>query len=190
VKLDSLPTRGCLLISSPTLQDSNFSRTVILLCAHDTQGSMGLVLNRPTSFSLSEALMGVPRTATEKLFWGGPVQEDQVTILQRTVPDTASKQPISEGIEFGDEQDFLREVGDEGDENDPNSKRFRMFAGYSGWGEGQLQQELDQCGWLIAPAAPSLVFETAPEAIWSAAIHSLGPEFAHLASMPRDPRVN
>lgn len=187
MKLESIPKRGCLLISSPTLQDSNFSRTVVLLCAHDAQGSMGLVLNRPTNFSLSEALVGVSHPTTEKLFWGGPVQEDRVTILQRTTQGTTSQHRIAADIEFGDEQDFLRET--EGSSL-TTSKRFRMFAGYAGWGEGQLQEELDQCGWLIAPAAAELVFDTAPKTIWSAALHRLGPEFAHLASMPRDPRVN
>jgi putative transcriptional regulator len=148
---------------------------------------MGLILNRPSRFSLSDVLVGVPRSASEKVFWGGPVEEDRFMLLQR-IPGESALGGITEGIQFGNEEEFMRDLMD-----DTHSavQQYRVFAGYAGWGDGQLQMEMDQCGWLIAPTpAQALIFDTAPEGMWSAAIRSLGPEYAHLASMPLDPRVN
>ena len=185
--LDSNPQTGSLLVASPTLLDINFSRTVVLVCSHDADGSMGLVLNRPSSFSLSDVLVGVPPSASEKVFWGGPVDENHFIVLQRSSDPELSSPRIATDIQFGREEDFLRDLmkGHSG-----GLIQYRMFAGYAGWGEGQLQAELDQCGWLIAPTLASVVFDTAPEKMWAKAIQSLGPEFAHLATMPLDPRVN
>ena len=182
---DSKPKTGSLLVASPTLLDLNFSRTVVLLCAHDAEGTMGLVLNRPSSFALSDVLVGVPPSASEKVFWGGPVDQNRFIVLQRSADTTLETTSIAEDIQFGREEDFLHDLM----EGHPRSQ-YRMFAGYAGWGEGQLQEELDQCGWLIAPTVASLVFDTPPDKMWATAIQSLGPEYAHLASMPLDPRVN
>jgi putative transcriptional regulator len=187
VTLDAQPRSGDILVASPTLLDRNFSRTVVLLCAHDLEGSMGLVLNRPSRFSLSDVLVGVPRSASEKVFWGGPVQEDRFLLLQRS-PDESTLADITQGIQFGSEEDFMRDLMDD---SHSTIQQYRVFAGYAGWGEEQLQVEMDQCSWLIAPtSAADLVFDTAADEMWSAAIRSLGPEYAHLASMPLDPRVN
>lgn len=185
--LDDHPQAGNILVSSPTLLDRNFSRTVVLLCAHDQEGTMGLVLNRPSRYSLSDVLVGVPRTASEKVFWGGPVEQDRFLLLQRSSEESPLGS-ITEGIQFGNEEEFMRDLMHD---SSGTIQQYRVFAGYAGWGEGQLQSEMDQCSWLIAPAtARDLIFDTSPEAMWSAAIRSLGPEYAHLASMPMDPRVN
>jgi len=187
VTLESTPQTGSLLIASPTLLDLNFSRTVVLVCAHDSEGTMGLVLNRPSRYALSDVLVGMPASASEKVFWGGPVDQNRFIVLQRSSDPELPGGSIADGIQFGQEQDFLHHLM----EGHPESSiQYRMFAGYAGWGEGQLQTELDQCGWLIAPADVKLVFDTPAEKLWSRAIQSLGPEFAHLASMPLDPRVN
>jgi putative transcriptional regulator len=187
VTLDSNPKTGSLLVASPTLLDRHFSRTVVLVCAHSIEGSMGLVLNRPSSFALSDVLVGVPPAASEKVFWGGPVEQNRFIVLQRSAEANLPGPPIAKGIQFGREEDFMHDLL----QGAPGAFiQYRMFAGYAGWGEDQLQMEMDQCSWLIAPTDVSLVFDTPADSMWAVAIQSLGPEFAHLASMPMDPRVN
>jgi len=187
VTLEAHPQTGNLLVASPTLLDRNFSRTVVLLCAHDQEGSMGLVLNRPMSMTFADILVGVSPEASEKVLWGGPVEPERLLLLQRGGLEGPLPE-IAEGVHFAREEDFMHDLMHAPKEH---GREYRMFAGYAGWGEGQLQQEMDQCSWLITSApAHAFVFDTSPDGMWAAAIRSLGPEYAHLVTMPLDPRVN
>jgi len=181
------PGTGSFLIANPALVDPNFSRTVVLLCEHDEQGSMGLVINRPGELSLHEALTDLGPSATQPLLWGGPVQRDIVLVLHRDAPEISGARPVGDGMSLGGDQEELLELlrGPESVET-----RVRVFSGYAGWGEGQLEAELRARGWIVCPARARFVFEVEPAAIWAEVLRSLGPRYAHLAAMPSDPRVN
>lgn len=178
---------GCFLIANPTLRDPNFSRTVVLLCEHNDRGSMGLVINRPTPHTLAEAISGLPDRATQLLYWGGPVQQRVVLVLHRDKLDSPGAREIVDGMALGaDSQALLGLL----EKSACPTERVRVFSGYAGWGAGQLEAEMLLHSWIVAPGSAALVFHADPEQVWAEALISLGPQYAHLTSIPPDPRVN
>ncbi|UCE01246.1 MAG: YqgE/AlgH family protein [Candidatus Latescibacterota bacterium] len=177
---------GCLLIASPTLRDPNFSRTVVLLCEHGDEGSMGLVINRPTEHTLAEAISEMPPRATQRLYWGGPVQQQLVLVLHRSSLDAPGSTEIVDGMALGSDSEALYEVLDAHDADG----RVRVFCGYAGWSAGQLDAEMEVRSWIVGPGRAKLVFGVDAEQIWHEALRALGPRYAWLATMPADPRVN
>jgi putative transcriptional regulator len=177
--------RGSFLIAHPTLRDPNFSRTVVLLCEHDAEeGSMGLVVNRPTEVRLGDTIEGLDPADPQPLFYGGPVQRDIVVVLHHdaAVPDAHE---VCDGMALGGDAESIITLL-----HDTERRRVRVFAGYSGWGAGQLQGELETGSWIICPARARFVFENDPATLWADILRSLGPRYEILTRVPLDPRVN
>ena len=177
--MDSL--HGQLLISSPLLHDPNFRRTVVLMTHHDEEGAMGLVLSRPSEIRVSDAvseLADLPGL-DETVYVGGPVQPEAVVVLieHEDEPD----EPIVGRVTF-------MQAGSELDELDV--VRARVFAGYSGWGPGQLEDELDESSWIVVPAESNDVFAPDPDELWRTVLHRKGGKFSLIATMPFDPKLN
>ncbi len=179
--------RGQLLVASPVLRDPNFARSVVVLTEHTPDGAMGFVLNRPLELTVAEA---VPPLAAlvpddEPVFLGGPVQPQAVMALGQFADPAASAE-----IAFAD-VGFLRADGEhDGPGPGPGPERVRVFGGYSGWGPGQLEDELGDDAWLVVPARADDVF-AAPEAdLWADVLRRRGGPYAMLALMPDDPSVN
>jgi putative transcriptional regulator len=180
---------GTFLIANPTLRDPNFLRTVVLLCEHSEQGSMGLIINRPSEVKLADALSTkVSPKSEERLFVGGPVQPDSLLVLHRLAKTVPGAKPIGDGMGFGGDMQALLELLAE--PRDHAGDRVRVYAGYSGWGAGQLDQELEAGGWITCGAEARFVFDVESSRVWIEVLRSLGEEYAHLATMPLDPRVN
>jgi putative transcriptional regulator len=177
--------RGRLLIASPALVDPNFRRTVVLVAEHNEEGVLGLVLTRPTAIPVTEAAptLGALVDAADTVFWGGPVQPDAITVLAELEdPETAAI--VVEG-----------HIGFLPSDTDPDvvagsTRRARVFAGYSGWGPGQLEDELEEEAWIVEEPAPGEIFAQEPEGLWSAVLRRMGGQYALLALMPLDPSVN
>jgi putative transcriptional regulator len=180
--MDSL--KGQLLISSTGLHDPNFRHTVVLVGEHNEDGALGVVLNRPLDLTVGE---GVPQLAPlvgpdEVLYQGGPVQPTSpVLVAEFTRPELASL------LVFRN-VGFL--VGDVSSEIRPGVLRSRLFAGYSGWGPGQLEREMEEGSWIVDPAREEDVFTDAPELLWSRVLRRKGPEYETIARVPFDPRMN
>jgi len=189
---------GTLLIASPTLQDPNFARTVVLICEHSDQGSMGLVVNRPSEVALSEALAGVapPPLPEARLFLGGPVQRQALLVLHRIPTAIPGAQDVAFGISIGgDMRELLAALveatgggGQDAGEKPPVEIRF--YAGYAGWGAGQLAAELESGSWITCPGTAEHVFASDCAALWERVLRELGPDYARLITVPLDPRVN
>jgi putative transcriptional regulator len=176
---------GTFLIASPILRDPNFARTVVLLCEHDDEeGSMGLVINRRTEVTLDRAVDGVAEKPEQHLWYGGPVQRDVVLVLHRE-QDVEGARRVVDGMSLGGEPDRILEML-----RGPRCGDVRVFSGYSGWGAGQLRDELESGSWIVSPALARIIFETDADAIWTTVLRSLGPRYAYLAGLPLDPRVN
>jgi putative transcriptional regulator len=173
--------QGQLLISSPLLHDPNFRRTVVLMTHHDDEGAMGLVLSRPSEIRVADAVPELADLAgTDDLVYvGGPVQPEAVVVLieHESEPDL----PIVGNIAF-------MSAGADVDELD--AVRTRVFAGYSGWGPGQLEGELEESSWIVVPAEPDDAFASDPDELWRAVLHRKGGKFALIATMPYDPKLN
>jgi putative transcriptional regulator len=177
--------RGHLLIAAPQLLDPNFRRTVVLVGEHGDEGAMGVVLNRPSGVTVGDAVPPLAEIADEDalVFVGGPVQEDAVIVLAEFAhPDRAAS------IVFSDVGFVPGEIDDPDDLG--SLPRARVFAGYAGWGPRQLETELADDAWIVAPAEADDVFTSDPNGLWRVVLRRLGGSHAILALLPEDPRVN
>jgi putative transcriptional regulator len=171
-----------LLIAMPQLVDPNFARAVVLMVAHGSDHSFGLVVNRVTRIGIREVLrpMGIEWAGTEDnlVWWGGPVMPRSGWVLHSGSPHAATALHICDGLYLSTSPDELRALA----QDPPESLHFLM--GYAGWAGGQLEGELAQGSWLTADVTAPLVFEHGPEEAWSAALHSIGVEPSTLFVAP------
>ena len=179
-KHDSLA--GQLLLAHPALREPSFSRTVILLSAHNSEGAMRVVLNRPLDKQLGELntdfahspLAGVP------VYAGGPVGPEQLIIVtwQWLEADHAFQ------LHFGLEPDKAAElVGTAG-------VTLRAFLGYAGWERGQLERELKHDTWLVTTVEGEIMGKSDGTALSRQILGGIDPELKLLAEEPEDPTVN
>lgn len=176
--------RGRLLISSGGLFDPNFRHTVVLVGEHNAEGALGVVLNRALEVTVEEAVPALRDLVRpgELLFQGGPVQPYQPVLLAEL-----SHPELADILVFGS-VGFL--VGEVPADVRPGILRARVFAGYSGWGPGQLEAELEQDSWILEPALEEDVFTDAPDTLWSRVLERKGPEYRRLSRTPFDPTMN
>ena len=176
--------QGQLLIASPSLLDSNFRRTVVLVTEHTDEGAAGLVLNRPSPASVSELVPELePLVEDEEQVWlGGPEQPNAVLVLGEFVDPDDAAVPLFGSLGFPSL--------DEPDEVVPATTRRRVFAGYAGWGAGQLESELGREDWIIEQALNDDAFTEAPDYLWADVLRRKGGIYELVARIPEDPSVN
>src|SRR3954466_5654408 len=169
------------LLSMPQMTDPNFTRTVVLLCKHHHDGAFGLVVNRPlvTSGRVTVKLDPPVSTDRELQVWvGGPVEPHRSWVLVGEEPDEAEElggMKIADGLYLSTSPDLLRRLL----EPDPPAMT-RLLVGYSGWGPGQLEAELEEASWLMSDIDRALIFNTPAGRLWEAAIRRLGVDPAAL----------
>jgi putative transcriptional regulator len=184
---------GRLLVATPLLGDPNFRRTVVLIVDHEEDdGTLGVVLNRPTEIPVGQVLAPWTELVTnpDVVFKGGPVSPNSALAIAM-VPGT--DEPVGwralEGapavsrlglVDLDAPPDLLAAA----------VKGFRIYAGYAGWGPGQLQDEIDEGAWYVLPAEPADVFVDDPGQLWRAVLRRQGGEMAFLATYPDDPSQN
>lgn len=151
--------QGQLLIASSDLLDPNFLRTVVLIVQHGHDGALGLVLNRQTTTTLKQVWSQVGESPCERddlLYLGGPVSGPLMAVHTLA---TAGEIEIIPGLHFSARAEELRELAAE------HEQAVRFFVGHSGWGPGQLENELDSGSWLRAPATIEAVFSNTDD-LW------------------------
>jgi putative transcriptional regulator len=182
---------GTLLLSAPSLLDPNFMHSVVLMIQHDDDGAYGLVVNRPTDATLGELLPEHPALSTSdaRIYGGGPVGLDTLQVLHRTPRVFPGGIAVGRGVFLGASLDDLVQRFEAAG---PDAQReLRFVVGYSGWGAGQLDDELRSGSWVPRPLDPELVFSSdAPEVVWRKALRELGESGEGLASQPPDPSWN
>jgi putative transcriptional regulator len=163
-----------LLVSMPQMVDPNFAKTVVLLAEYGAHGAFGLVLNR----RMDEPAMSIV-TADEPLeihprmhlYTGGPVEPTRAWILTAREELDPEALKVTPGVFLSASPTLVRRTLESAP--DPG---VRMVVGYAGWGAGQLDMELAQGGWLLAPVQADLIFATSSDQMWEAAIRRLGAE--------------
>jgi len=179
---DSL--RGKLLIASPALVDPNFARSVVLITEHNEEGAMGIVLNRPADAVASEVVPEIAgAVGDESVFIGGPVQPEALVVLAEFADPEAAAWIVVADVGFVAAEADLEQLA-------AAIRRGRIYAGYSGWGDGQLEAELEQDSWIVEPPLPAELFPDHPEALWRTVLRRKGGQYALIARMPEDPTVN
>jgi putative transcriptional regulator len=170
-----------LLLSMPQLTDPNFNRTVVLLCKHTHEGAFGLVVNRPLVTTGRVVVNLEPPVETERdleVWVGGPMEPQRTWILvgdHRDEREELRGMRIAESLYLSTSPALLRRLL----EAEPPA-RTRLIVGYSGWGAGQLDAELQASAWLMSDVDRDLIFDTPPERMWETAIRRLGADPATL----------
>ena len=181
------PTSGCILVSEPHLPDNNFDRTVILLCKHDEEGSFGFVLNRKSNVNLNE-LMKEAEGIELPVYIGGPVEQNTLHFVHNddTLTDA---ELVNDSFYWGGDIDLLLSwLQDK--VIDKNSVKF--FLGYSGWGQGQLMEEIKENSWIvIEPKSSELIFDAdGSSEMWKNILEDMGGRYTMYSKYPEDPRLN
>jgi putative transcriptional regulator len=182
---------GQMLIAMPVMEDERFQRSVIYMCAHSSEGAMGIIVNRPAGsidfpsllmqlniIKKGERIMLGEDAEAMKVLRGGPVETGRGFVLHSSdffIKD--STLPIDDDISLTATLDILKAIA-----TGSGPKRAILALGYAGWGPGQLENELQHNGWLHCPADPDLVFGKDVDAKYERALKKLGIELAMLSN--------
>jgi putative transcriptional regulator len=176
--------RGKLLVASPALVDPNFARTVVFMTEHSDEGAMGIVLNRPSETSVESVVPELAEIAGgEPIYVGGPVQPDALVLLAEFSNLEAAAWIVVADVGLASADVDLAELAE-------SVRRGRVYAGYSGWGAGQLEAEMETDSWIVEPPLPAELFPQDPATLWRAVLARKGGQYALIARMPADPSVN
>lgn len=173
---------GQLLVAMPTMTDPRFERTVIYLCAHTEDGAMGLVVNKLLDSMTFEELMEQLEIEapgpedTIRVHSGGPVEAGRGFVLHTADFDHEGTMRVDDDVALTASIDILMAIA-----NGTGPKNAILALGYSGWGPGQLEAEIQANGWLHVPSDEKLLFAADIDAIWSGAIAKIGFDAAMLS---------
>jgi putative transcriptional regulator len=166
---------GQMLIAMPQMSDPRFARTVVYLCAHNAEGAMGIVVNRPLGGLTFPQLLdqleipATPDCEAIRIHFGGPVEVGRGFVLHSDDYCHDNTLQVAEGVALTATVDVLRAIAE-----GSGPRRCLLALGYAGWGSGQLDTEIRENAWLIVPADPDLLFATDLDRKYERAIHKLG----------------
>jgi len=182
---DAQTLTSTLLVAMPQLEDPNFSRTVMLVVEHDEGGTFGLVLNRSVDLLATTLCASLDvrwnGDSEANVHWGGPVEPNSGWLLLNEPKSVDLDDPAITRV--GEADLFLArsvEVLRYASTESPGDIRF--YLGYAGWGPGQLEWEMTQGAWLVAPPNCEAVFQSSNDSMWDETVRSLGIEPASLVS--------
>jgi putative transcriptional regulator len=180
------PKAGRLLVSEPYLPDPNFERTIILLCEHNEEGTVGFVMNKPSLSKLGELIKDLSQLENI-VCMGGPVQQDTLHYIHRCAEIEGAVE-VSEQIYWGGAFEQLIEKL-ETHKLRPEDVKF--FLGYSGWSPGQLDDEIKANSWIVSNLVSNeLIFETSEQEMWKKTLKMMGGRFSMYSNYPVDPSLN
>lgn len=173
----TLKLKEHLLVAMPGMEDPRFARSVILICSHTNQGSMGFVLNQPVvSPKFSEILeelsisdFDADRIDKIPVYRGGPVEMGRGFVLHSLDYSTSASTRVGDLACISATLDALRRIA-----SPTPPDHSIMMLGYAGWEAGQLEEEIVQNGWLTTPATKKILFETDHSMQYAAALATLG----------------
>ena len=171
-----------LLIAMPSLGDANFSGTVMLICDHNEDGALGLILNKPWQMRMGEIFrqlqidLADERAGELPVLRGGPVQGDRGFVVHRAGGHWESTLRVSDAIHVTTSRDILRSIA----RGEGPAEAF-LALGYAGWEGGQLEEEIRANAWITAPVDARLVFDVPFDERWNASAGLLGIELSRIS---------
>jgi putative transcriptional regulator len=181
------PLKGRLLVAVPGMYDANFDRAVVLVLEHGAEGSLGVVLNRPSDTEAGVAVpgWGLVTAPPAVVFVGGPVIPAGALALGEVSDPEGAEGWTSVLGPVG-----LIDLGRAADRAPPDVERARLFAGHAGWSAGQLEGEIAAGGWFVVDAEPDDAFAPRPAELWRAVLARQRGRLAWFANCPPEPSVN
>lgn len=180
-------SNGTLLIAEPFMNDTFFHRAVVLICEHDNEaGTLGFCLNKPLDLTLNEVVEDFPEFEA-KIYCGGPVRKRALFFLHNFGDLLEDSKTICPGVWWGVNFDALKNLAAQGL---VTPDRIRFFVGYSGWGEGQLVEEMSAGAWVTTQMHPNYMFKEDAEDLWQLVMSHKGSNFAIIAEMPDSMNLN
>jgi putative transcriptional regulator len=179
--------KGTFLIASPEIESGLFFRGVILICEHNTNGSFGLLINKPLDLDLPEEILSVSDAANPhvSIRAGGPIQTNQMMLLHDHAESSQQTLKLCDGVYLGGDLQFLQEMV-----TDPEGPHILLCFGYAGWTAGQLEREFLDGSWYIHDANKDHLFHTPAEKLWRILLRQMGGKYASLSMIPDDLSVN
>lgn len=170
---------GKLLIAMPSMEDPRFRRSVVLMCLHDPEQAMGVIVNKPLANvefgDLLEQLSIDPRAGVggETVYCGGPVQTDRGLVIHSLDYRRETTLTIAPGVGLTATREVLNDIAGQRPERTPPA-RYLLAVGHAGWGPGQLESELALNAWAHCDVYEDLVFNPNPGRTWRSALQTLG----------------
>jgi putative transcriptional regulator len=176
---------GKIIIAKPFLLDPFFKRSVIILTEHNTEGSVGFILNKPLDINIADISTVLP--INDNIYYGGPVNNDIMFTIHTFGDLIEGSIPIIKGLYWGGKIDIIKKYIEEGITNENN---MRFFIGYAGWSKGQLEHELTENSWFVADFNSKFIMGTEPRSLWRQALINMGDKYAQYANYPENPIYN
>jgi putative transcriptional regulator len=192
----SQPLTGRLLVATPLLTDPNFARSVVLVLDHDEDGTLGVVVNRPTQVDVTAVLppWSELTSTPQVVFQGGPVALDSALGLAAVNATNGPSDGDGEEEPLGwrrvHERIGLVDLDAPPEILAAELSAMRIFAGYAGWGPGQLEDEIAEGAWYVVDAEPADPFSESPDGLWQRVLRRQTGELAFVATFPEDPSMN
>lgn len=183
--MNEIPSAGKVLIAEPFLGDPNFERSVVLICEHNNEGSFGLVLNNVSKNTIADVVDDI--YVDFPLFIGGPVEQNTLHFVHRLGHLIEDSIDLGNGIFWSGDFESIKSLLSIGT---IKSEDIRFFIGYSGWGAGQLGNELAQNTWFVSDINSDVLFEEYTNQFWRTVLKRMGGDYKVLANYPVDPRLN
>lgn len=183
-----VPNKGRILIASPLLNDYHFSRSVILMVNHEEKGDMGVVLNKDFRYhiSLNDLVKDLEDIPSIPVYKGGPVGRDTMFFIH-DIEEIKDSLPLGNGIFMNGDFNQMIEYLKSGKQFE---ERVRFFLGYAGWGEGQLQSELEDDTWIVSELTKERLFKESYKTLWQKSLHDMGEPYATWSKYPSNPMLN
>jgi putative transcriptional regulator len=180
------PKQGDILIAEPFLAGSYFNRSIILIATYNDKGAVGFILNKKVDYPVEDLFVDFPDFDSE-IHIGGPVGTDSIYFIHTlgdTIPGSIF---IKENLYWGGDFDSLKlqiKLGL------VNSHQVRFFLGYSGWEEGQLEEEIKENSWLVADIPQADLMNIDENVMWAQSVRAMGGKYIMWENFPENPSLN
>lgn len=178
---------GDILIAQPFMEDGNFKRSVIGITEHRNDGSVGFILNKPINIQLQELVQGVDSDENFSVYFGGPVASDTIHYMHNVGELLEDSTKIKNGLYWGGNFEKLIFLIQSGLIRKNN---IRFYIGYSGWSEGQLENELSTGSWIVSEWFSNYTFQSKAKKLWEEALSHKGDKYSVIAQIPSKKNLN
>ncbi len=177
---------GDILIAKPFLQDGHFKRSVIYLCEHNNEGSLGFIINKSHGLLLKDIFPHL-KSGNFPLFEGGPVSPNQLFYTHTLGLELSDSQHIIDDVYWGGNFFELSKMIEEGK---VTSSQIRFYIGYSGWGEDQLTAEIGNDMWFSKGVVYKDLMRLPPDEMWGEELVKINPGYKAFTDFSFDPSLN